>query len=76
MIGGLLPGLIRDAQLAVSQDDRAQAHRESGPAHFDAADAVTLQTLRYLQPQLTYLPCSGPYHWRACPVTAAMHSKS
>lgn len=28
------------------------------------------------QPLLTYLPCSGPYHWRACPVTAATHSKS
>ena len=23
-----------------------------------------------------YLRAAGPYHWRACPVTAAMHSKS
>ena len=30
----------------------AQAHRDSGPAHFDAADAVTLQTLDYLKPLL------------------------
>lgn len=110
VIGGLLPGLIRDAQLAVRQADRAserraaqavlaevyglsqfflayqpdsallwraaergmvaaqesgdphaiglaswltaQAHRDSGPAHFDAADAVTLKTLRYLTPLL------------------------
>jgi transcriptional regulator with XRE-family HTH domain len=27
-----------------------QAHRDAGPAHFDAADAVNLQTLRYLEP--------------------------
>ncbi|SEC89559.1 helix-turn-helix domain-containing protein [Streptomyces melanosporofaciens] len=110
VIGGLLPDLIRDAQLAVRQADRAperraaqavlsevyslgqffiayqpdsallwrvaergmvaaqesedphaigvaawltaQAHRDSGPAHFDAADAVTLETLRYLAPLL------------------------
>ncbi|MET7619944.1 helix-turn-helix transcriptional regulator [Streptomyces sp. NPDC005408] len=30
----------------------AQAHRDSGPAHFDAADAVTLETVRYLEPLL------------------------
>ncbi|OXS35366.1 helix-turn-helix domain-containing protein [Streptomyces sp. XY006] len=30
----------------------AQAHRDSGPAHFDAADAVTLEALRYLEPHL------------------------
>ncbi|MGW0835469.1 helix-turn-helix domain-containing protein [Streptomyces prunicolor] len=30
----------------------AQAHRDSGPGHFDAADAVTLEALRYLEPQL------------------------
>jgi transcriptional regulator with XRE-family HTH domain len=30
----------------------AQAHRDSGPAHFDAADAVNLETLRYLEPLL------------------------
>ncbi|CAM5251427.1 hypothetical protein SGLAM104S_01647 [Streptomyces glaucescens] len=110
VIGGLLPDLIRDAQLAVRQADTAadrraaqailsevyslsqffvayqpdsallwrvaergmvaaqdsddphaigvaawltaQAHRDSGPAHFDAADAVTLEALRYLEPQL------------------------
>ncbi|MEV5770147.1 helix-turn-helix domain-containing protein [Streptomyces antimycoticus] len=110
VIGGLLPDLIRDAQLAVRQADRAperrvaqavlaevyslsqffiayqpdsallwrvaergmvaaqesedphaigmaawltaQAHRDSGHAHFDAADAVTLETLRYLTPLL------------------------
>jgi transcriptional regulator with XRE-family HTH domain len=34
----------------------AQAHRDSGPGHFDAADAVTLETLRYLEP---LLPESG-----------------
>ncbi|MEU8824331.1 helix-turn-helix transcriptional regulator [Streptomyces sp. NPDC048636] len=108
VVGGLLPHLIRDAQLAAGQADRAadrraaqavlsevyslsqffiayqpdsallwrvaergmvaaqesedphaigvaawltaQAHRDSGPAHFDAADAVTLETLRYLNP--------------------------
>lgn len=110
VIGGLLPVLLRDAQLAVRQADRAaerraaqavlaevyslsqffiayqpdsallwrvaergmvaaqesedphaigvaawlaaQAHRDSGPAHFEAADAVTLETLRYLTPLL------------------------
>lgn len=30
----------------------AQAHRDSGPAHFEAADMVTLEALRYLEPQL------------------------
>ncbi|MGW0012481.1 helix-turn-helix domain-containing protein [Streptomyces tendae] len=30
----------------------AQAHRDSGPAHFDAADAVTMDVLRFLNPQL------------------------
>ncbi|MFF0015197.1 helix-turn-helix domain-containing protein [Streptomyces sp. NPDC005374] len=30
----------------------AQAHRDSGPAHFDAADAVNLETLSYLEPLL------------------------
>lgn len=30
----------------------AQAHRDSGPGHFDAADAVTLEALRYLDPVL------------------------
>ncbi|KJY43707.1 XRE family transcriptional regulator [Streptomyces sp. NRRL B-1568] len=30
----------------------AQAHRDCGPAHFDAADAVTLDTLRFLEPLL------------------------
>jgi transcriptional regulator with XRE-family HTH domain len=30
----------------------AQAHRDSGPAHFDAADEVTAQVLEYLEPQL------------------------
>ncbi|MFF7947037.1 helix-turn-helix domain-containing protein [Streptomyces griseorubiginosus] len=30
----------------------AQAHRDSGPAHFDAADAVNLETLAYLTPLL------------------------
>jgi transcriptional regulator with XRE-family HTH domain len=29
-----------------------QAHRDSGPSHFDAADAVNLETLRYLEPLL------------------------
>ncbi|WP_460067414.1 helix-turn-helix domain-containing protein [Streptomyces sp. YKOK-I1] len=29
-----------------------QAHRDSGPKHFDAADSVTLEALRYLEPQL------------------------
>lgn len=114
VIGGLLPDLIRDAQIAVRQSDRAsdrreaqarlaevyslcqffvayqpdaallwrvaergliaaqesedphaigvaawlaaQAHRDSGPAHFDAADAVNLETLRYLEPLLPDAP--------------------
>lgn len=30
----------------------AQAHRDSGPGHFDAADSVTIEALRYLEPQL------------------------
>lgn len=30
----------------------AQAHRDSGPAHFDAADAITMDVLRFLEPQL------------------------
>lgn len=30
----------------------AQAHRDSGPAHFDAADAVNLEALRFLEPLL------------------------
>ncbi|SBT91444.1 Helix-turn-helix domain-containing protein [Streptomyces sp. DI166] len=30
----------------------AQAHRDAGPAHFDAADAVNRETLAYLEPQL------------------------
>lgn len=33
-----------------------QAHRDSGHAHFDAADAVNLATLRYLEP---FLPDAG-----------------
>ncbi|MET8681437.1 helix-turn-helix transcriptional regulator [Streptomyces sp. NPDC004647] len=110
VIGGLLPDLIRDAQLAVRQADStidrraaqavlaevyslsqfflayqpdaallwrvaergmvaaqesedphmigvaawltAQAHRDSGPGHYEAADAVNLETLRFLQPLL------------------------
>ncbi|MFF6999095.1 helix-turn-helix domain-containing protein [Streptomyces sp. NPDC008313] len=110
VIGALLPGLIRDAQLAVRQADlaatrraaqarlaevyslsqffiayqpdaallwrvverglvaaqesedphalgiaawlAAQAHRDAGPNHHDAADAVSLETLRYLEPLL------------------------
>ena len=31
----------------------AQAHRDSGPAHFDAADEVTQQTLAFLDPLLS-----------------------
>ena len=30
----------------------AQAHRDSGPGHFDVADSVTLQALRCLEPHL------------------------
>jgi len=110
VIGALLPDLIRDAQLAVRQAERAperraaqaalaevyslsqffvayqpdaallwrvadrgliaaqesedphaigvaawlttQAHRDAGHAHFDAADAVNLQTLAHLEPML------------------------
>ncbi|MFH9295378.1 helix-turn-helix domain-containing protein [Streptomyces sp. NPDC017520] len=110
VIGELLPGLIRDAQLAVRQADTAvdhraaqavlsevyslaqffiayqpdsallwrvvergmvaaqesedphaigvaawlaaQAHRDSGPSHFDAADAMTREALGYLEPML------------------------
>ncbi|WP_436528928.1 helix-turn-helix domain-containing protein [Actinoplanes sp. HUAS TT8] len=33
-----------------------QAHRDAGPAHFDAADAVNLETLRYLEPLLDDAP--------------------
>ncbi len=110
VIGGLLPDLIRDGQLAVRQAESGpdrrgaqaalsevyslsqfflayqpdsgllwrvaergmvaaqeaedphalgvaawltvQAHRDSGPAHFDAADDVTAQVLEYLEPLL------------------------
>ncbi|MFJ9027552.1 helix-turn-helix domain-containing protein [Streptomyces sp. NPDC102274] len=31
----------------------AQAHRDTGPSHFDAADAITLEALRYLTPLLS-----------------------
>ena len=34
----------------------AQAHRDSGPAHFDAADAVNMETLAYLEPLLADAP--------------------
>ncbi|GAU68609.1 FHA domain-containing protein [Streptomyces sp. NBRC 110611] len=34
----------------------AQAHRDSGHAHFDTADAVNLETIRYLE---TFLPDAG-----------------
>ncbi|MER5882737.1 helix-turn-helix transcriptional regulator [Streptomyces sp. NPDC001941] len=30
----------------------AQAHRDSGPGHYDAADAVALETARFLEPLL------------------------
>ena len=30
----------------------AQAHRDSGPGHYDAADAVNMQALRFLEPLL------------------------
>ncbi|MFC5800088.1 helix-turn-helix domain-containing protein [Streptomyces formicae] len=33
-----------------------QAHRDSGPGHFDAADAVNLETLAYLEPLLSDAP--------------------
>lgn len=31
----------------------AQAHRDSGPSHYDAADAVNLRALRFLRPLLS-----------------------
>ncbi|MFG3252368.1 helix-turn-helix domain-containing protein [Streptomyces sp. NPDC048172] len=34
----------------------AQAHRDSGPAHYDAADAVNLATLSYLESSLPEAP--------------------
>ncbi|MFJ8154795.1 helix-turn-helix domain-containing protein [Streptomyces sp. NPDC094468] len=34
----------------------AQAHRDAGPAHFDAADEVTRQTLAFLEPLLADAP--------------------
>jgi DNA-binding XRE family transcriptional regulator len=34
----------------------AQAHRDSGPRHFDAADAVNLEAVRYLEPLLPDAP--------------------
>ncbi|MFK0018178.1 helix-turn-helix domain-containing protein [Streptomyces sp. NPDC090798] len=34
----------------------AQAHRDSGPAHYDAADEVNLQTLAFLEPLLPDAP--------------------
>ncbi|MFI6683379.1 helix-turn-helix domain-containing protein [Streptomyces sp. NPDC050485] len=34
----------------------AQAHRDSGPGHFDVADAVTTEALRYLEPFLPDAP--------------------
>lgn len=110
VVGQLLPGLIRDAQMVVRQADTAidrraaqavlaevysltqfflayqpdsallwrvaeramiaaqesedphtigisawllaEAHRDSGPGHFEAADTITLETLRYLEPVL------------------------
>jgi len=114
VVGALLPDLIRDAQAAVRQSDRAkerraaqailseayslcqffvayqpdaallwrvaerglvaaqesedpraigmaawlaaQAHRDSGPAHFEAAEAVNLESLAYLIPLLPDAP--------------------
>jgi transcriptional regulator with XRE-family HTH domain len=114
VIGGLLPDLIRDAQLAVQQAEQpaewraaqavlaevyslsqfflsyqpdasllwrvaersmvaaqqsadphtigvsawlmGQAHRDSGPGHYDAADSVNLGTLAYLEPLLPDAP--------------------
>ncbi|MEU2026821.1 helix-turn-helix transcriptional regulator [Streptomyces sp. NPDC016469] len=111
VLGGLLPGLIRDAQMAVRQSDRAeqrraaqaalsqtyslaqfflayqpepallwrvaergmvaaqesedphtigiaawltaQAHRDAGPGHFDAADTVTREAIIFLDPLLS-----------------------
>ncbi|MFJ6982578.1 MULTISPECIES: helix-turn-helix domain-containing protein [unclassified Streptomyces] len=34
----------------------AQAHRDAGPGHFDAADAITLETLTHLGPLLPDAP--------------------
>lgn len=34
----------------------AQAHRDAGPAHYDAADEVNLQTLAFLEPLLPDAP--------------------
>ena len=34
----------------------AQAHRDAGPRHYDAADAVNLETLAYLEPLLPDAP--------------------
>ncbi|MEV5369024.1 helix-turn-helix transcriptional regulator [Streptomyces albogriseolus] len=34
----------------------AQAHRDSGPSHFDAADAVNLEAVRFLEPLLPDAP--------------------
>ncbi|NJP75686.1 hypothetical protein HCJ99_33965, partial [Streptomyces sp. C1-2] len=34
----------------------AQAHRDSGPGHFDAADAVNAEAVRYLEPLLPDAP--------------------
>lgn len=34
----------------------AQAHRDSGPSHYDAADAVNLRTLQFLRPLLVDAP--------------------
>ncbi|MFF3354084.1 helix-turn-helix domain-containing protein [Streptomyces sp. NPDC002917] len=124
VIGELLPGLIRDAQLAVRQSDSAterraaqavlsevyslsqffvayqpdsallwrvaergmvaaqesedphaigvaawlaaQAHRDSGPSHFDAADAVTMEALGYLE---RFLPDADD---RVCAIAGAL----
>ncbi|MGW0764649.1 helix-turn-helix domain-containing protein [Streptomyces sp. NPDC002676] len=38
----------------------AQAHRDGGPGHFEAADAVTMEALRYLEPRLP--DASDPVH--------------
>ncbi|MFF3326095.1 helix-turn-helix domain-containing protein [Streptomyces sp. NPDC002889] len=48
----------------------AQAHRDSGPGHFDAADAVNLEALRYLEPLLpdasdTVLAITGALQFEA-----------
>ncbi|MFI5618863.1 helix-turn-helix domain-containing protein [Streptomyces sp. NPDC051567] len=114
VIGGLLPGLIRDARLAVREADTtaarrsaqaiqaevyflaqffvayqpdpsllwrvsergmiaaqesedphaigvaawlaAQAHRDSGPGHYDAADTVVMDALRVLEPTVSGAP--------------------